>query len=264
MQVSKSAFYEWLHKKPSKRTLENKDLRDQVAEVFNANRGVYGRRRITEALNEEKAKKLSVGRIARRMGELRIAGYTPPAFKRTTIADPLLEDSPNLVADAAVLGVNEIWVSDLTYVATKEGWLYLCMIIDLFSRKVIGWSTRADMKVDIVIEAFDQAVRSRKPNGPVIFHSDKGGQYKAKKFRRRLQRKGFRQSMTGVNHCYDNAVAESFFGTLKTELIRGKIFASRHEAEAAMFEYIEVFYNRVRLHSSLGYKSPETFERNIA
>lgn len=264
MRVSKSAFYEWLNRRPSKRALENEVLRKEIREAFDAKRGTYGRRRIAAEINTGKSEEVSVNRVSRRMGELKIAGYTPPSFKKTTIPDIILEDSPNLVGAAQAQGVNEIWVSDLTYVATKEGWLFLCVIIDLFSRKVVGWSARNNMKVDILLDAFDKAVRSRRPNGPVIFHSDKGGQYKAKKFRRRLKRLGFQQSMTGVNHCYDNPFAESFFGTLKTELIRGKIFQTRQEAEVAMFEYIEVFYNRVRLHSSLDYRSPETFEEEAA
>ena len=141
----------------------------------------------------------------------------------------------------------------------NRGMAYLCVIIDLDSRKVVGWSTRKDMKVELLLEAF-----TRRPPGPLIFHSDKGGQYKAKKFRRKLLRHGFRQSMTGKDHCCDNAVAESFFGTLKTELIRRKPFESRASADNAIFDYIEVFYNRTRIHSSLGYQSPEEFERNIA
>lgn len=264
MQVSKSAYYEWLNGQPSNRAKENEALCASVSVAFDANRGVYGRRRIAAVVNEGREEKVSINRISRRMGDLKIAGYTPPSFKKTTIPDVLLEDSPNLAKDAAVHGVNEIWVSDLTYIRTKEGWLYLCTIMDLFSRKIIGWSTRKDMKVEILLEAFDNAVSARRPVETVIFHSDKGGQYKSKKFRRRLQRKGFRQSMTGVDHCYDNAFAESFFGTLKTELIRGKTFESRAAAEAAIFEYIEVFYNKVRIHSALDYQSPETFERKIA
>lgn len=265
MAVSKSAFYGWLNHKPSNREMENKVLRDKVSREFVLNKGNYGRRRIAAVINQEEGfLKASINRVDRRMKDLKIAGYTPPSFKRTTIADPLLEDSPNLVTDAAAKGINEIWVCDLTYVATSQGWLFLCVIIDLYSRKVIGWSTRPDMKVDIVLDAFDKAVKARKLKNGAIFHCDKGGQFKSKKFRRRLQRRGFRQSMTGINHCYDNAVAESFFGTLKTELIRGKKFTSREAAEAAIFEYIEVYYNRLRLHSTLGYKTPDAFEQKIA
>ena len=264
LQVSRSGYYEWLDDKPSKRAEENAKLSIEIASVFDANRGVYGRRRIAMAINKAKDQPISINRVARRMGDLKIAGYTPPSLKITTIPDILLKDSPNLVQRTTVSRPNQIWVSDITYIATREGWLYLCTIIDLFSRKVVGWSTRSDMKIDIVLEAIDKAYRIRRPDGGIVFHSDKGGQYKAKKFRRRLQRRGFKQSMTGVDHCYDNAVAESFFGTLKTELIRGKVYESREQAEAAIFEYIEVFYNRTRLHSSLGYHSPEQYERNIA
>jgi putative transposase len=198
------------------------------------------------------------------MSELKIAGYTPPAFKRTTVPDTLLEDSPNLMKKSHTTLLNTVWVSDITYVATIEGWLYLCVIIDLYSRKVVGWSTRKDMKVELLLEAFNKGTLTRRPPGPLIFHSDKGGQYKAKKFRRKLLRHGFRQSTTGKDHCFDSAVAESFFGTLKTELIRRKPFESRASADNAIFDYIEVFYNRTRIHSSLGYQSPEEFERNIA
>ena len=213
------------------------------------------------AVEKSGSLKASINRIGRRMKELKIVGYRPPSFKRTTIADPLLEDSPNLTVDAKAHGIDEIWASDITFIATKQGWLYMCTIMDLYSRKIIGWSLKNHMRVDIVIEAFEMAVKKRRPNKPVIFHSDKGGQYKSKKLRRRLARKGFRQSMTGVNHCFDNAYAESFFGTLKKELIRGKAFNTMEQAEAAIFEYVEVFYNRIRVHSSLGNCSPEEFEK---
>lgn len=264
MQVSRSGYYEWLDGNLSKRAEENAKLCGEIASIFDANRGAYGRRRIAVAINQTRDQPVSINRIARRMGDLKIAGYTPPSFKITTIPDILLEDSPNLIQRTTVIRHNQIWVSDISYIATREGWLYLCTIIDLFSRKVVSWSTRSDMKVDIVLEAFDRAYRMRRPTDTMIFHSDKCGQYKAKKFRRRLHRRGFKHSMTGIDHCYDNAVAESFFGTLKTELIRGKVYESRELAAAAIFEYIELFYNRTRLHSSLVYHSPEQFERNIA
>jgi transposase InsO family protein len=264
MEVSRSAYYEWLEAKPSQRSSENELISEKIAIVFEANRGIYGRRRIVASINHAQEKKVSINRVARRMNKLKIAGYTPPAFKRTTVPDALLDDSPTLVGKAAVTRPNEIWASDITYIGTSEGWLYLRVIIDLYSRKVVGWSARKDMKVELLLEVFDKAVRTRRLVKPVIFHSDKGGQYKAKKYRRKLLRHGFRQSRTGEDHCFDNAFAESFLGTLKRELIRRKTFDSRASADAAIFEYIEVFYNRTRMHSSLGYQSPEGFERNIA
>jgi len=194
------------------------------------------------------------------MKELGIKGYKPPSFKKTTIPDPLIEDSPNLIAACEAQGIEEIWVSDITYIATHEGWLYLCVVMDLYSRRIVGWSTGDNMKAELVIRAFDMAHKQRKSDSKNIFHSDKGGQYKAKRFRRKLRKLGYVQSMTGVDHCFDNANAESLFGTIKTELIRKKILPSRKAAEAAVFEYIEVFYNRVRLHSALDYMSPAEFE----
>lgn len=264
MRVSASSYYEWLKPHTSARQVENQKLRKIAKMEYEKSNGTYGRRRLKTAVNESLDLKVSINRIERRMKELKIMGYTPPAFRITTIGDPLLEDSPNLIKDAEANNINEIWVSDITYVNTKEGWLYLCTIMDLCSRKIVGWSMQSNMKVKLVIDAFNSAVKSRKPKGKVIFHSDKGGQYKAKKFRRRLKNAGFEQSMTGVNHCYDNAAAESFFGTLKRELIRGKIFETRQDAEMAIFEYIEKFYNRRRIHSSIGNVSPEKFEEKIA
>lgn len=263
MQVSRSSFYDWLKAEQSDRDQENAKMRKEVAEVYDLHSGRYGRRRIAHDINEARKRPVSIGRVERRMKELGLKGYQPKSFKKTTIPDPTFIDSPNLVADCEASGIDEIWVSDITYIATLEGWVYLCTVMDLYSRKIVGWATRNNMKAEIVLEAFDAACKNRKPDKSTIFHSDKGGQYKAKRFRRRLKRKGFKQSMTGVDHCFDNAYAESLFGTLKTELIRGKKFATRAEADAAIFEYIEVYYNRVRRHSALGYKSPEMFE-NIA
>lgn len=259
--MSTSAFYDWLKEKQSPRKVANAEIDVSILSIHRSSKGAYGRRRIAEALKCQKGSNPSVNRVNRRMVHLGISGYTPPAFKKTTIPEPLLEDSPNLLADIKPYRIDQVWVSDITYIATKEGWLYLCTIMDLHSRKIIGWSTGSRMKAEIVIRAFDMANMSRDISRSIILHSDKGGQYKAKRFRRKLSRFGFKQSMTGVNHCFDNAAAESFFGTLKRELIRGRIFESRKEADSAIFDFIEAFYNRYRLHSSLGYLSPEDFEK---
>lgn len=199
------------------------------------------------------------------MKELGIEGYRPPVFKRTTIGDASVENSPNLLRAENIVPSqpNQVWTTDITYIATKEGWMYLCVFLDLYSRKVVGWSIDDNMKADLVLRAFNDAIRQRKPGKGLIVHSDCGGQYKSKRFRRLLWRKKIRQNMTAGN-CYDNANAESFFGSLKSDIIRGKKFSSKEEARAAVFEYVEVFYNRVRLHSALGYQSPNSFEENVA
>jgi putative transposase len=261
MEVSTSGFYEWLNPRSSNRFEENQILKAEIGRVYELSRGAYGRRRIAAAIANGSTAKASVNRIERKMKEMGLAGYVAPSFKRTTIPDPMMEDSPNLIKDCQAKDIDEIWVSDITYIRTAEGWLYLCTIMDLYSRNIVGWSTRSDMKVELVMEAFNMAHKRRNPKNKTIFHSDKGGQYKSRRFRRKLARLGYAQSMTGANHCFDNAAAESFFGTLKTELIRGCTFPSRESAESAIFEYIEVFYNRVRLHSSLGYLSPVEFEK---
>lgn len=175
-------------------------------------------------VNKEAACPVSLNRIDRRMKDLGIVGYHPKPYRTTTIPDPLLKDSPNLVKGLKVTKKNQVWVSDISYVKTQSGWLYLCVILDVFSRKILGWKLDIHMKSSIVVEALKNAIETRKPEQGLIFHSDKGGQYKSKRLRRMLKRKGFRQSMTGIDHCYDNAFAESFFATLKKDLIRGKAF----------------------------------------
>lgn len=200
------------------------------------------------------------------MKELGIQGISPRAFVITTRDNTNLANSPNLIKDEAleVTRIDQIWVSDITFIPTKEGWLYLCVVLDLYSRKIVGWDMQSNLKADLVINALRMALKARKPAPGLIFHSDCGGQYKAGRFRGLLKRHRIRQSMTHAGNCYDNATAESFFGTLKTELVRRLNFETREQAKAAIFEYVEVFYNRLRMHSSIGYQSPVEFEKNVA
>ncbi|RYZ85138.1 MAG: IS3 family transposase [Proteobacteria bacterium] len=197
---------------------------------------------------------------------LGIEGISPRKFVKTTILNRDLANSPNLIKDEGLSSFepNRIWVSDITFIPTAQGWLYLCIVLDLHSRKIVGWSMREDMKADIILEATRMALKARRPVSSLVFHSDCGGQYKAKKFRNLLRRYNIRQSMTFAGNCYDNATAESFFGTLKSELVYRTKFDTREAARAAIFEYIEAFYNRVRMHSSLGYLSPMQYEQNVA
>lgn len=233
--------------------------------IHQASYGIYGRRRIAEQLAKE-GRIASVDRVGRRMKELGLRGISPRPYIVTTRANLDLENSPNLIKDEALKAstIDEIWVSDITFIPTGEGWLFLCIVLDLYSRKIVGWSMRSDMKAEIIMEAIKMALKARKPSPGLVFHSDCGGQYKARRFRSLLRKNGIRQSMTFAGNCYDNATAESFFGTLKTELVHRVKFETREAAKAAVFQYVEVFYNRIRLHSSIGYHSPDEFEKNVA
>ena len=182
-------------------------------------------------------------------------------YKATTDSKHALPVAPNLLEqrfDAA--RPNTVWVSDITYLWTRQGWMYLAVIIDLFSRKVVGWSLCERMTAELVCEALDAAVQQRRPPPGLIFHSDRGSQYASRAFRRRLWRYRMRQSMSGKGNCFDNAVAESFFATLKKELVRNRAFETRSAAHTEVFEYIEVFYNRRRAHSLLDSETPTSFE----
>jgi transposase InsO family protein len=182
-------------------------------------------------------------------------------FKHTTDSDHSLPVAPNLVnQEFKVESPNTVWVGDITYIQTLEGWSYLATVIDLYSRKVVGWSFSNRMTSNLVCEALESAVRMRKPEREHIFHSDRGSQYASRAFKRRLWRFRMKQSMSAKGNCWDNAVAESFFATLKKELVCGNVYRTRAAARDAIFEYIEVFYNRRRRHSSLDYKTPDEFE----
>jgi putative transposase len=263
MMVSRSGYFSWLNRAPSARINSDVALSQLIAEEHRCSRGTYGRRRIKRSL-AKKGIKISTNRIAKLMALSSIRGKSPRKFRVTTIPNPKLDNSPNLVkAINATSRLDEVWISDITYLQTQEGWAYLCVILDLHSRKVISWSIKKHMEASLVITALNSAIRTRGNVEGTIFHSDCGGQYKSKAVRSLITRQKMRQSMTFAGNCYDNATAESFFGTLKCELEKCQ-FSSLQEAESVIFEYIEVFYNRQRLHSSLGYKSPDEFEREAA
>jgi transposase InsO family protein len=195
------------------------------------------------------------------MRESGLRAKTARKYKATTDSNHALPVAPNLLERRFnVPAPNTAWVSDITYLWTRQGWLYLAVIVDLYSRKVVGWSLRERMTADLVCEALDAAVRARHPPPGLVFHSDRGSQYASKVFRRRLFRYRMKQSMSRKGNCWDNAVAESFFATLKKELVRNHVFATREAARSDVFEYIEVFYNRRRAHSLLGYETPTSYE----
>ena len=195
-----------------------------------------------------------------------IAGISPRRFRKTTDSDHALPIAENILGrnfDIELIGgQNRVWAGDITYLQTREGWLYLAVVMDLFSRRVVGWSMKATMHRSLVIDALRYAVRGRRPMRGMLFHSDRGSQYASAEFRAILEANDIQQSMSGKGECWDNAVVESFFGTMKSEL-GDPIWESRVAARDAIFDYIETWYNRKRLHSTLGYLSPETFESSL-
>lgn len=262
LHVSRSGYYSWNNRPESKRTKANRVLLRAIKEIHKESRQVYGSPRVTEALSD-KGLKASRNRVARLMAKNGIRSRVKRKFKVTTHSDHKLPISPNLLnQNFQVDALGHILVSDITYIRTGEGWLYLTTIIDLFHRKVVGWSMSKRMTAELTtIAALKQYVKHYSPAEGVIFHSDRGVQYASADFRKLLKKYSFVQSMSGKGNCYDNAVAESFFKTLKTELIYHVRYLTRAQARASIFEYIETFYNRVRKHSYLGYLSPVQFEQ---
>lgn len=220
----------------------------------------YGSPRITKALNKQGVK-CGKNRVARLMRDNGIFSKTKRKYKATTNSKhnyPVAENIINQEFNAE--HPNQIWVADITYIPTDEGWLYLAAIEDLFHRKIVGWSMDSTMTRHLTLSALRQAVRRYKPAPGLIHHSDRGSQYASHEYRKALRNYQFVASMSRKGNCYDNACMESFFGTLKTELVYGNRFKTRAEARQAIFEYIEIFYNRIRLHSSLDYMSPLEYE----
>lgn len=259
--VSKAGYYKSRKRCPaSSRKAADDVLKERVMAIHKKSRGCYGIDRIHEELIKQ-GFRVHRRRIARVMKEAGICGKSRTRKARTTISDHDLPISPNLLKrDFFAACMNRVWVSDITYIWTREGWLCLCVILDLYSRKVVGWSKSDSLQSSFVIEALRNAILYRRPERGLIFHSDRGVQYASKAFREELAMHGMLQSMSGKGQCLDNAVAESFFGTLKGEL-DATHFWSREEAARQVFDYIECFYNRERSHSYLGYVSPDEFEK---
>ena len=254
--VTASGYYQWKSRGKSNREKENDYLLEKIKDTYELNRCVYGSPRITQSLNRQSIS-CSQPRVARLMRANGIVAKTQRKFKATTNSNHTLPVAADLVGQAfGVDGSNKLWVGDITYIDTDEGWLYLAKVMDAYNREIVGWAVDKRMTKDLVIKAMDRAIRKRRPSQSPIFHSDRGSQYASYAFRRLLVNNHIRQSMSGKGNCYDNAMAESFFKTLKTELIYQNKYQTRQEAKQDIFEYIEVFYNRKRLHSALDYKTP--------
>jgi len=260
LQVSRSGYYESLNRSPSHHSLEDDKLRPEIKAVFKAGRKNYGTRRIKDKLQKQKVH-LSRRRIGRLMREENLQVQTKRKFKVTTDSNHDKPIAPNLLKrEFTVADPNIVYVGDITYIPTREGWLYLAVVIDLFSRTVVGWSMGSRMTSSLVNSALLMAIWKRKPVKGLIFHSDRGSQYASDSYRKLLSNHGIFSSMSRKGDCWDNAVAESFFHTLKIELVHHCDYKTRIDARTSIFEYIEVFYNRQRSHSVNGYEAPLVYE----
>lgn len=260
--VSRSGYYQWRNAPESERKKSNEALYVRIKETYNAFHGTYGSPRITREL-QDKGIQCSENRVARLMREKELAAKTKRKYKVTTDSKHDLPVAPNLVEkDFSAAAPNRLWVSDITYIWTLEGWLYLAVILDVFSRQIVGWSMSQRMTQDLVLNALKSALGRRKIPSGLIFHSDRGSQYAAHAVGELLQKHGIKQSMSKKGDCYDNAMAESFFSSLKREFIYPfPVFKTRNEAKQSIFYYIEIFYNKIRKHSAIGYLSPAQFEQ---
>jgi transposase InsO family protein len=261
LEVSASGYYAWASRPDSPTEQWRQELVGAIEEVHAEVRQRYGSPRMTAEL-KARGHRCSENTVAKLMSAHGIEARVPRRFVRTTDSDHRLPVASNVLARGFdPEGPNELWCADITYIPTGEGWLYLAVVEDLFSRMVVGWSMAESMESRLVVDALEMALARRRPGAGLLAHSDRGSQYASDHYQRVLAAAGITCSMSGVGQCWDNAPVESFFGRLKCELAADGMFATRDQARAVLFEYLEVFYNRVRRHSSLGFVSPAEYER---
>lgn len=263
LEVGRAGFYQWLHQPLSDRAIEDQRLLIKIKESYIASGGVYGSRRVFADLREagESCGKHRVAKIMKANKIKAIRGYKKP---RHVAGRPSIIAPNRLNREFTVNRPDSAWVTDITYLRTWQGWLYLAVVIDLHSRKVVGWSMKPTLARELVLDALLMAIWRRKPQRTVIVHSDQGSQYGSDDWQRFCRSHNLEPSMSRRGNCWDNAVAESFFSSLKKERIRKRVYKTRDLARADVFDYIEVFYNKTRRHSHLGDVSPEAFERASA
>ncbi len=260
LNVSRSGYYDWLSRQPSQRTLDNQALLVKVKTLYSQHKGRYGSPRIHAALLQQ-GEKVSLGRVERLMSQHNIKAQRSKRHKRVYFQREQQQAAPNVLSRQFTANhPNQKWVSDITFVPTREGYIYLAIVLDLYSRAVIGWSMSHRINGQLVIDALNMAIAHRGEPVDVLVHSDQGSQYTSQAYRELLTMNDMVCSMSRKGECHDNAVAESFFHTLKEELITDAVFKTRQQARQAIFKYIEMYYNRVRLHSTLGYTAPLHYE----
>jgi putative transposase len=258
--VSKSGYYAWRGRPPSERRRQDALLTEKIREIHSWSRETYGYPRVHAELRSLGVR-CGRRRVARLMRAAGLRGCVRGKKRRTTRRDPRAAPAPDLLCrDFVAARPNRVWLADITYIPTREGFLYLAFILDTHSRKVVGWSMAPHMRTELVVDALEMAVWRRGPVAGLVHHSDRGVQYTAISFGKRLEEVSIVPSMGRTGTALDNAMAESFIATLKTELVHRRHFPDREVARSAIFEYLEGFYNRRRLHSALGYKSPVSYE----
>lgn len=261
LEVTRSGYYAWCRRPTSARVIANRRLLVQVRTLFEENLGRAGSPRIWREL-QNAGQRVGRHRIARLMRDDELYARRKRRFVVTTDSCHSKRVAPNVLnRDFKPAAMNRAWGSDITYVQTRQGWLYLAVVLDLFSRRIVGWAMSCRIDTALTLSALEMAIAGRIPGGGLVHHSDRGVQYACDAYRETLQRHQVLCSMSRKANCWDNAVVESFFGTLKVELVHDADFHTREEARKAIFEYIETYYNRRRLHSSLDYRSPVEYER---
>jgi putative transposase len=264
LEVSRSGYYAWQRREPSPRARRQAELDAQIRRAYDTGRGVYGSPRVHRELRAQGVP-CCENTVARRMKAHGLQAKTRRRFVvHTTDSRHAHPIAPNtLDRQFEQSKPDQAWAADITYIPTAEGWLYLAAVIDLCSRKIVGWATADHLRAELTTEALRRALRQRRPTGELLHHSDRGVQYACDDYQALLAQQGLTCSMSRTGNCYDNAVIESFFGTLKTELVYHQHYPSRQAARQSLFEYIEVFYNRQRRHSALNYHSPASYEASL-
>ena len=261
LSVAKSAFYAWQKQQPSARARADEQLANDIKGIYDDSRCTYGAPRVHAELRR-RGKRVGRKRVARLMRKAGLVGRCPRRFRRTTIPDPTADVQDLVQRQFRPSAPNQLWVADISYIRTWEGWLYLAVILDAYSRKVVGWALADHLRTELATAALQMALTSRRPSHGLIHHSDRGSQYTSSTYAEILAERRLRQSIGRPGTCWDNAVAESFFATLKKELVYPHVWPTRRAARTAIFSFIEGWYNRARLHSTLQYSTPTTYEED--